>query len=272
MPRGRVAPDLQYDPGDGEARPHPVGSVKRPQASAGSIPARAYTARATSEPGPLPALVYLPRRGVGAREPGDGRRALPAAGERVGGCVVVSVDYRLSPEAKFPGALDDCFTRPTRAVASEEVGLVRHRPRRVAVGGDSAGGNLAAAVAIRARDRGGPPVAFQLLIYPITDHSGSTRPSYLDNAEGFGLSREAMIWYWEQYLARPEDGASPLASPLRRRGPRRPPPRVRHHGRARRPPRRGGRPTPPGSARPGSPSGIAAIPARSTASSRAPAR
>jgi acetyl esterase len=85
---------------------------------------------------------------------------------------------------------------------------------RIAVGGDSAGGNLAAAVTLMARHRGGPRLAFQLLIYPATDCAFDT-PSYRAHAEGFGLTRTAARWYWSQYLPRPEDGAHPLASPLR---------------------------------------------------------
>ena len=87
-------------------------------------------------------------------------------------------------------------------------------PHRIAVGGDSAGGNLAAAVAIMARDRNGPAIAFQLLIYPVTNHAFDT-PSYRAFREGYGLSEAAMRWFWSQYLERSDDGAKPLASPLR---------------------------------------------------------
>ena len=80
--------------------------------------------------------------------------------------------------------------------------------------GSSAGGNLAAVVALAARDRGGPPLSYQLLIVPVIDSAFDT-PSYRENAEGYGLTSEGMRWYWRHYLARPEDGANPLASPLR---------------------------------------------------------
>jgi acetyl esterase len=160
---------------------------------------------------PLPALLFFHGGGwvLGSLETVDGFcRRLAKLSE----CVVISVDYRLSPEHKFPLPLDDCY-RATAEVArlSSELGV---DAGRIAVGGDSAGGNLAAAVCLRARDEAGPAIAFQLLIYPITDASFET-PSYLENAEGFGLSRETMIWYWDQYLASPADAASPLASPLR---------------------------------------------------------
>lgn len=128
------------------------------------------------------------------------------------GCVVVSVNYRLSPEAKFPTALEDCYLATRQlAVEADTFGI---DPTRIAVAGDSAGGNLAAAVAMMNRDQGGPALAFQLLVYPIADHAFDT-PSYLEFADGFGLNREMMAWYWDQYLDRAEDGGSPLASILK---------------------------------------------------------
>jgi acetyl esterase len=87
-------------------------------------------------------------------------------------------------------------------------------PRRVAVGGDSAGGNLATVVALMARDRGGPRLAHQTLIYPVTDHHFDT-PSYHDNATGYVLTREGMRWFWSHYLLEPAQGREPYASPLR---------------------------------------------------------
>jgi acetyl esterase len=127
------------------------------------------------------------------------------------GCTIVAVDYRRAPEHRFPAAVDDAWTA-TRWVAAhaEELGC---DPARIGVGGDSAGGNLAAVVARRARDRG-LPLAFQLLAYPVTDHRFDTA-SYDALAEGYGLTRETMRWYWDQYLARAEDGDDPDASPLR---------------------------------------------------------
>jgi acetyl esterase len=87
-------------------------------------------------------------------------------------------------------------------------------PRRIAVGGDSAGGNLAAVAALMARDRGGPPLSFQLLVYPVTDHDLDT-PSYRQNADGYLLTREAMRWFWNHYLGGTGAGHHPYASPLR---------------------------------------------------------
>ncbi len=128
---------------------------------------------------------------------------------RRSGARVVSVDYRLSPEAKFPAAVDDA--EAALRWAAEFGGGAR-----IAVGGDSAGGNLAIALAMRARDRGGSGVAFQLLIYPVTDRNFETA-SYREFASGFGLTRENMRWFWECYLGRDADAENPLASPLRAR-------------------------------------------------------
>jgi acetyl esterase len=125
---------------------------------------------------------------------------------------VASVDYRLAPEAPFPAAPEDCYAA-TRHLAGHAAELGAD-PARVAVAGDSAGGNLAAVVAQLARARGGPRLVHQLLVYPVTDHSFDT-VSYRENAQGYLLSRDLMKWFWRHYLARPEDGASPLASPLR---------------------------------------------------------
>jgi acetyl esterase len=128
------------------------------------------------------------------------------------GWSVVSVDYRLAPEHKFPAGLEDAFAA-TRWVA-DHAGEIGVDERRIAVAGDSAGGNLAAAVALMARDRGGLRVAFQLLMYPVLDHRFDT-PSYRENATGYHLTRAAMIWSWRHYLNSQQDGDSPYASPLR---------------------------------------------------------
>jgi len=128
------------------------------------------------------------------------------------GAVVVSVEYRLGPEHKFPAPLEDCYAATSWAAAhAAELG---GDPDRLVVIGDSAGGNLAAAVALVARDRGGPKIAQQVLLYPATDHSFDT-PSYRDNAEGYMLTREGMRWFWRNYLNNEEEGRNPYASPLR---------------------------------------------------------
>jgi len=131
---------------------------------------------------------------------------------RDAGVGVVSVGYRLAPEDPFPAAVEDAEAA-TAWVAGNARGLGID-PARLAVGGDSAGGNLAAVVARRARDRGGPALAFQLLLYPITD-AGMNTPSYAENAEGYFLTRAAMAWYWDRYVPDAARRLGPDASPLR---------------------------------------------------------
>ena len=129
------------------------------------------------------------------------------------GRVVVSVDYRLAPEDKFPAAVADCL-RACRWVASqaESLGI---DGRRVAVGGDSAGGNLATVTAHQIRDLGGPRLCGQMLLYPVTNfHNPGTR-SYAENAPGYGLSRLTMERFWGHYLTTPSGSLNPLAAPLR---------------------------------------------------------
>jgi acetyl esterase/lipase len=198
--------DLFATKGDREA----IGKVEDRHApgAAGPIPVRLYT---PSGSGPFPILVYFHGGGwvIGDRETHDATcRALTNAA----GCIVASVDYRLAPEHKFPAAVEDAYAA-TRWVAdhAREIG---GDPTRIAVGGDSAGGNLAAVVALAARDRGGPRLVFQLLVYPVTDHAYDT-PSYKDNADGYFLTRDAMVWFWNHYLGREAEGRNPLASPLR---------------------------------------------------------
>lgn len=128
------------------------------------------------------------------------------------GWAVVSVDYRLAPEHKFPAGLEDAYAAV--CWVAEHAGQTGWDARRIAVAGDSAGGNLAAAAALLARDRGGPPLAFQLLLYPVLDYCFDT-PSYRENATGYHLTRAAMIWSWQHYLNHPQDGHVPYASPLR---------------------------------------------------------
>lgn len=174
----------------------------------GEIPIRIYAPAAT---GPLAVLVYFHGGGwvVGDLDTHDVIcRSLANQAE----CMVISVDYRLAPEHKFPAPLEDCFAATTWAAGN--VDQIGGDPMCLAVGGDSAGGNLAAAVALMARDRGGPELCYQLLIYPVTDADFETA-SYRENATGYGLGREDMIWYWKHYLASDADAANPYASPLR---------------------------------------------------------
>ena len=192
--------------------PQPVDQVLSSEVPgpAGPIPVRIYV---PAGPAPKPALVYF-HGGGWARGNLDTHDILCRALANGGGCVVVSVDYRMAPEHTFPAAIDDSVAA-TRWVAehAEQIGV---DPTRLAVGGDSAGGNLAAAVALVLRDEGGPALVHQLLIYPVTDYNLDTR-SYLDNAEGYNLTREAMRFYWRLYLRDESDAEDQRASPLRAR-------------------------------------------------------
>jgi acetyl esterase len=173
---------------------------------AGEIPARAYRPHSAE---PLPALVYIHGGGwvIGDIESHDSvcqqlSTQIPA--------VVVSVDYRLAPEHPYPAALQDCFAA-TRWVHGHGSDLGADSSR-LAVAGDSAGGNLAALVCVKARDEGGPALAFQLLVYPATDLTNSY-PSYEENGEGYLLTKDSMRWFVDHYISE-ADRKNPDASPM----------------------------------------------------------
>jgi acetyl esterase len=174
----------------------------------GEIPFRLYS------PAPdrtLPAFLYLHGGGwvVGDLDTHDSVcRALARRTE----CVVVALDYRLAPENPFPAAVEDAWAG--LGWLRDHATDVGADPDRIAVGGDSSGGNLSAVLAQRSRDRRGPRLAAQVLIYPVTDCDFDT-PSYRDAATGYGLTRDSMLWYWNQYLPDKDARVSPDASPLR---------------------------------------------------------
>ncbi len=174
------------------------------------IPVRVYTPAADRSPS-VPCLVYIHGGGwvIGSLDSTDAICRIVA---NRAGCKVVSVDYRLAPEHKFPIPFDDCYAA-LQAVHDNaaELGI---DAGRLAVGGDSAGANIATAMALKARDEGGPALRFQLLVYPVTDHSFDT-PSYSENADGYLLTREMMQWFWSHYVSGPADSDNPLASPAR---------------------------------------------------------
>lgn len=192
--------------------PEDVASVQNRTipGAAGDIPVRIYTPVGS---GPFPALVFFHGGGwaIGDLDTQDGPCRALANGAA---CVVVSVDYRLAPEHKFPAAPEDTYAA-TKWVAANAATL-KVDPTRVAIGGDSAGGNLTAVTALMARDRGGPRLAFQLLIYPVTDGACDTA-SYRDNADGYLLTKDMMQWFWNLYVRNAADRQNPMASPLRAR-------------------------------------------------------
>ncbi|MFI8880755.1 alpha/beta hydrolase [Streptomyces sp. NPDC055243] len=128
--------------------------------------------------------------------------------------VVVSVAYRLAPEHRFPAATEDAYAALCWAAGETRAGALGGEPGAVVTAGDSSGGGLATVAALMARDREGPAVALQLLIYPVLD-AGQGSGSYTSNASGYFLTAAHMRWFWEQYLGPDGDGADPYASPLR---------------------------------------------------------
>jgi len=207
--RAMRAADLAADLAAGLVRPEPVSHVedRTIDAPASPIALRIYTPRGV---GPFAIVVYFHGGGwvLGNLASHDSHCRSIANGA---GCVVVAVDYRLAPEHTFPAAPEDCYAA-TRW-ASEHVAELNGDAARLVVAGDSAGGNLATVVALMARERGGPPLAFQLLIYPITDARMLT-DSYVTNADAPMLTRADMAWFRAHYLRDDDDVTNPLVSPL----------------------------------------------------------
>jgi len=179
--------------------------------------------------GPIPVRIYQPASVQDATNPRAGIVYFHGGGWAIcdldshdGGCrrltnalnaVVISVDYRLAPEHKFPAAAEDAFAATVwTAEHAHELGI---DSKRLVVAGDSAGGNLAAVVAQMARDGSGPPLAYQLLIYPVIDNADTRNdyPSKTENATGYFLTKSQMEWYRNQYLSTDSDGFNAYASP-----------------------------------------------------------
>lgn len=185
----------------------PTPAHTRAELTVAGRPARAY---APLGAGRLPGLVYLHGGGwvVGDLESHD---AVCADLAVRAGCRVVAVDYRRAPEHPFPAAVDDALAAFLEVVArADALGL---EPTRVGIGGDSAGGNLSAAVALLCRDRGGPAPRVQALLYPSLDQT-SAAPSHTLFARGFLLTEDDIRWFRGHYLASPDDARDPRASPL----------------------------------------------------------
>lgn len=193
-----------------DSPPEAVGRIedRRVPGPGGELAIRIYTPRGQ---GPFPALVYFHGGGwvVGDL---DSHQSSCCFLANATPCVVVAVDYRLAPENKFPAAAEDCYAA-ARWIA-DNARAIHVAPGRIAVGGDSAGGNLAAAVSLMARDRGEFALIFQLLIYPVIDFTFHT-PSYDENGTGYLLTKEMCVYFWEQYLQSESDGNNPYASPIR---------------------------------------------------------
>lgn len=205
--QARLGADMSEMAGE----PEEVGKVENRtiSGSTGEISIRIYTPEGD---GPFPALVYYHGGGwvIGDLDMMD----VPC---RIitnrANCVVVSVDYSLAPEHKFPVAVGEAYDAVNWV--AENGSLINVDSTLIAVGGDSAGGNIAAAVTLMAKDKGAPSIQYQLLIYPATNYAFDT-VSYEENGKGnYFLSKEELMWFWNHYLANAEDGENPYASPLR---------------------------------------------------------
>jgi len=175
---------------------------------AGEIPIRVYWPGGN---GPFPVLVFYHGGGwvIGNLDTGDSQCRMLS---NKASAVVVSVDYRLAPEHRFPAAVDDSYA--ALEWVSRNADRLGVDPSRIAVGGGSAGGNLTAAVALMARDRGGPELVYQVMFYPATNLFDLTTASHRDFAEGYGLTREHVEFFRDSYLPEVADRRSPYASPL----------------------------------------------------------
>lgn len=186
----------------------PVGRIEDRMAPGpgGDVPVRVYWPEGE---GPRPAFMYFHGGGwlVGsvANQDGTVRHLV-----RESGCVGISVEYRMAPEHRFPTAAEDCYT--ATKWAADNAASLGIRPGRLAVLGVSSGGNLAAAVALMARDRAAPDLALQTLVVPVLARDFTTA-SYLEKADGPGLTRRRMQWYWDLYLRDESDAANPYAAP-----------------------------------------------------------
>lgn len=171
------------------------------------LPIAIYTPEGS---GPFPAIVYFHGGGWVT-----GNTHMTAVQHQsVGaacGAVVVSVNYQKAPEHKFPIPFDDCYA--TLQWVTENAKSLNINPEQIGIAGESAGGNIAAGVCFKARDEEGPKIAFQILIYPVTNHKFDYK-SMIENSQGYALTTEAMKWYWKQYLRDERDLENSYCRPL----------------------------------------------------------
>lgn len=208
VPQARAFLDQAF--GNMVPNPEPMAEIRdfTVPGPAGRLPVRLYKPEGSEANPPL--VVYYHGGGwvIGNVHAYDATcRALASAS----GCAVASVEYRLAPESAFPAAPEDCYAA-THWLAQNASALGVDGDR-VAVAGDSAGGNLAAVVSLMARDRGGPKISYQVLIYPAVDVEGDY-PSRTENAEGYFLTTRAMRWFYEHYIQDESHAKDALASPL----------------------------------------------------------
>ncbi|WNI19418.1 alpha/beta hydrolase [Actinacidiphila sp. ITFR-21] len=189
--------------------PEPVARLDETTIPGPGGPLRLRLYRPATEPG-LPVLLYLYGGGWTLGSP-DTADTVARALANAAGCAVAVVGYRLAPEHPFPAAVHD--SHAALRWLSEHADALETDGERLAVGGDSAGGNLAAAVTLLWREERRPPLRHQLLVYPNTDHRPNPGP--LDTEDPLLFNRRSVAWYWSHYLAAPRDAADPLAAPLR---------------------------------------------------------
>ncbi len=206
--RGRIALD-EAQAGQVSKLPVDIEDLTVDDGPSGQVALRIL--RPQHAPETLPVIVYIHGAGwvFGSVHTHDRLMRELAVGA---GAAVVFPEYRLSPEAKYPTAIEECYS-VVKWVAEhgQEHGM---DPEHFAVAGDSVGGNMAAAVTLLSRERGGPVIALQLLFYPVTDAAFDTA-SYHQFAEEYHLRRDAMMWFWDQYTANPGERNEITASPLR---------------------------------------------------------
>jgi acetyl esterase len=185
-----------------------IEDIALPVGPTGSVPIRIVRPTATAEV--LPVVMYFHGGGwiLGDRDTHDRLIREIAVGAKA---AVVFVDYARAPEARYPIAIEQAYAA-TRYVADNGASL-RVDPLRLAVTGDSVGGNMAAAVTLMAKKRRDPKIAFQVLFYPVTD-AGFDTPSYAQFADGPWLTKRAMEWFWDAYLPDPAARNQPTATPL----------------------------------------------------------